>query len=56
MLNRRNLFGASAALISSTAWAKTSNISLPEAAIMSSASTQPLNRADDGPDYNPSSP
>ena len=53
MLNRRNLFGASAALISSTAWAKTSNISLPEAAIASSASTQPPTAPTTGPDYNP---
>jgi hypothetical protein len=36
MFNRRNLLTAGATLVSTAAWAKTSNIELPEAEIMAS--------------------
>ncbi|MEZ0000031.1 multicopper oxidase family protein [Sinorhizobium fredii] len=53
MFNRRQLLGASAALVSSAAWAKTSNMGLPEAAVMETAETQPPLKPTSGPDYNP---
>ena len=57
MFNRRQFLGAgaaSAALASSTAWGQTSNMGLPEAAIMETAATQTPVRPTTGPDYNPS--
>ncbi|MDX0998834.1 copper oxidase, partial [Sinorhizobium medicae] len=53
MFNRRQLLGASAAMVSTAAWAKTSNMGLPEAAVMESAATQTPVRPTTGPDYNP---
>ncbi len=53
MFNRRNLLTAGAALVSTTAWAKTSNMGLPEAEIMASPSTQAPRAPTTGPDYNP---
>ncbi|MBY6059807.1 copper oxidase, partial [Leisingera daeponensis] len=56
MMNRRQLLGAGAAgaaLVSSQAWGKTSNMGLPEAASMDSAATQPPLAPSTGPDYNP---
>ena len=56
MLNRRQLLGAGAAgaaLISSQAWSKTTNMGLPEAAQMDSAATAVTARPSTGPDYNP---
>ncbi|MGQ3293263.1 MAG: copper oxidase, partial [Shinella sp.] len=53
MFNRRQILGASAALVSTAAWAKTSNMGLPEAAIMESADTQTPVRPTSGPDYTP---
>ncbi len=44
MMNRRKLLGigaAGAAAVSAKAWAKTSNMGLPEAALMESPATQP---------------
>ncbi|MBM7329086.1 copper oxidase, partial [Agrobacterium sp. S2] len=53
MFNRRQLLGVSAAMVSSAAWAKTSNSSLPEAAVMETAATQAPVKPTAGPDYNP---
>lgn len=53
MFNRRQILGASAALVSTAAWAKSSNMGLPEAAAMESAETQPPVNPISGPDYNP---
>jgi FtsP/CotA-like multicopper oxidase with cupredoxin domain len=56
MLNRRQLIGAGAAgaaLVSSHAWGKTTNMGLPEAAQMDSASTLITSRPNSGPDYTP---
>ncbi|CDN54389.1 Multicopper oxidase type 3 [Neorhizobium galegae bv. officinalis bv. officinalis str. HAMBI 1141] len=56
MFSRRQLLGAGAAgaaLVSSQAWGQTSNMGLPEAAIMDSAATQAPVRPSVGPDYNP---
>lgn len=53
MFNRRQLLGASAALVSTAAWSKTANAGLPEAAIMETAATQPPLHPQSGPDYNP---
>ena len=44
MFNRRHLLGAGAALVSTSAWAQTSNMGLPEAAVMENAATQPQPR------------
>ncbi|MEN3149359.1 copper oxidase [Neorhizobium sp. IRAMC:178] len=56
MFNRRQLLGAGAAgaaLVSSQAWGQTSNMGLPEAAVMGTAATQTPVRPSAGPDYNP---
>ncbi|MEO4043669.1 copper oxidase [Hoeflea sp. CAU 1731] len=53
MMNRRQLIGASAAFASTTAWAKTSNMGLPEAAVADNAATQPPQHPESGPDYQP---
>jgi manganese oxidase len=53
MFNRRQMLGASAALVSSAAWSKTSAMSLPEAPVMESATTQAPVRPTSGPDYQP---
>ena len=53
MLNRRQLLGAGGVLVSSAALAQTSNMSLPEAAVMEQATTQPPLQPASGPDYNP---
>ncbi|MBP2558668.1 FtsP/CotA-like multicopper oxidase with cupredoxin domain [Neorhizobium galegae] len=56
MFNRRQLLGAGAAgaaLVSSQAWGQTSNMGLPEAAVMGTAATQTPVRPSTGPDYNP---
>ena len=53
MLNRRTILSAGAALVSTSAWAQTSNTSLPEAATMDSPSTQPPKAPATGPEYNP---
>ncbi len=56
MLNRRQLLGAGAAgaaLVSSQAWSKTTNLGLPEAAQMNNAATAVTARPSSGPDYNP---
>jgi FtsP/CotA-like multicopper oxidase with cupredoxin domain len=53
MFNRRNFLGVGAAMVSSAAWAKTSNTSLPEAAVMETAATQAPVKPTTGPDYNP---
>ena len=56
MFNRRQFLGAGAAgaaFVSSTAWGQTSNMGLPEAAIMDSATTQTPVRPTSGPDYTP---
>ncbi len=56
MFNRRQLLGAGAAgaaFVSSKAWAQTSNMGLPEAALMDSAATQTPVKPTVGPDYNP---
>ncbi len=56
MFSRRQLLGAgaaSAALVSSQAWSQTTNMGLPEAALMDSAATQTPVRPSVGPDYNP---
>ena len=56
MMNRRQLLGASAAgaaLVSSTAWSKTTNMGLPDAAVMESPLTQAPLMPSTGPDYNP---
>ena len=53
MFNRRQMLGAGAALVSTAAWAKTSNMGLPEAAIMETAETQTPVRPSSGPEYTP---
>ncbi|MCB1465345.1 MAG: copper oxidase, partial [Nitratireductor sp.] len=53
MLNRRQLLGAGGVMVSSAAFAQTSNMSLPEAADMEEATTQPPLQPSSGPDYNP---
>lgn len=56
MMNRRQMLGmgaAGAALVSAQAWAKTSNMGLPEAAVMNTAATQNPLSPTAGPDYNP---
>ena len=53
MFNRRQFFGASAALVSAASWSKASATSLPEAPVMDSASTQPPLAPSAGPDYRP---
>ena len=56
MFNRRQLIGAGAAgaaLVSSQAWGKTTNMGLPEAAQMDNASTLITPRPNLGPDYTP---
>ncbi len=56
MFNRRQILGAGAtgaALVSSQAWSKTTNIGLPEAAIMDTAATQNPLHPPTGPDYQP---
>ncbi len=56
MLNRRQILGvgaASAALVSTNAWTKTTNMGLPEAALMETAATQPPLHPSTGPDYQP---
>ncbi|MCW3782861.1 multicopper oxidase family protein [Defluviimonas salinarum] len=52
-MNRRQLLGAGAALVSTAAWGQTSNTGLPEAALADSAATQVPPRPSTGPDYNP---
>jgi len=56
MMNRRQMLGigaAGAALVSAQAWAKTSNMGLPEAAVMNTVATQNPLSPTAGPDYNP---
>ena len=53
MFSRRQLLGAGAALVSTSAWAKTSNMGLPDAAVMETAKTQPPLHPTTGPDYQP---
>ncbi|TDE33147.1 multicopper oxidase domain-containing protein, partial [Antarcticimicrobium sediminis] len=56
MMNRRQLLGvgaAGAALVSSQAWGKTTNMGLPEAAQMDTAATAITPRPSTGPDYTP---
>ena len=56
MFSRRQLLGAgaaSAALVSSQSWSQTTNMGLPEAAVMESAATQKPVKPSVGPDYNP---
>jgi len=53
MFNRRHFLGAGAALVSTAAWAQTSNSGLPEAASMDNATTQKPLVPTSGPDYNP---
>jgi len=53
MLNRRQLLSAGGVMVSSAAFAQTSNMSLPEAADMEEATTQPPLQPSSGPDYNP---
>ncbi|GAB5463078.1 MAG: hypothetical protein HoeaKO_31690 [Hoeflea alexandrii] len=53
MMNRRSFLGAGGALVSTVAYATTSNMGLPEAAIMESPATQPPLNPHSGPDYNP---
>ena len=56
MFSRRQLLGAGAAgaaLVSSNSWSQTSNMGLPEAALMDSAATQSPVRPSTGPDYIP---
>ncbi|SPH18247.1 Copper resistance protein A [Defluviimonas aquaemixtae] len=52
-MNRRQLLGAGAALVSTAAWGQTSNTALPEAALAGGAGTQVPPRPSAGPDYNP---
>jgi FtsP/CotA-like multicopper oxidase with cupredoxin domain len=52
-MNRRQILGAGAALVSTGAWAQTTNVGLPEAPLMDTAKTQPPLRPSTGPDYNP---
>ena len=53
MLSRRQILGAGAAMVSSSAWAATTNMGLPEAAIMDRASTQGPLHPKSGRDYQP---
>ena len=56
MMNRRQVLGASAAgatLVSTAAWSKTTNMGLPDAALMESPLTQAPRMPTTGPDYNP---
>ncbi len=53
MFKRRQILGAGAALVSTTAWAQTSNSGLPEAAVATTAETQAPVNPSTGPDYNP---
>jgi FtsP/CotA-like multicopper oxidase with cupredoxin domain len=53
MFNRRQIIGASAALLSTAAWTKTSAMGLPDAPTMDSADMQPPIRPTSGPDYQP---
>ena len=53
MYSRRQILGAGAALVSSSAWAATTNMGLPEAAIMDKAATQGPLHPKSGPDYQP---
>ncbi|ANL31924.1 multicopper oxidase protein (plasmid) [Rhizobium phaseoli] len=53
MFNRRQLFGASAALLAAGAWTKTSAMGLPDAPTMASADMQPPLHPTSGPDYQP---
>lgn len=41
-MNRRQLLGAGAVLVSTSAWGQTRNMGLPEAALMDTPATQPL--------------
>ena len=52
-MNRRQILGAGAALVSTGAWGQTTNMGLPEAPLMDTAKTQPPLRPSTGPDYNP---
>jgi manganese oxidase len=52
-MNRRQILGAGAALVSTGAWAQTTNMGPPEAPLMDTAKTQPPLRPSTGPDYNP---
>ncbi|ANK89309.1 MULTISPECIES: multicopper oxidase family protein [Rhizobium] len=53
MFNRRQLFGASAALLAAGAWTKTSAMGLPDAPTMETADMQPPLHPTSGPDYQP---
>ncbi|ANL74839.1 multicopper oxidase protein (plasmid) [Rhizobium phaseoli] len=53
MFNRRQLFGASAALLAAGAWTKTSAMGLPDASTMETADMQPPLHPTSGPDYQP---
>lgn len=53
MFNRRQLFGAGAALLAAGAWTKTSAMGLPDAPSMASADMQPPVHPVSGPDYQP---
>jgi FtsP/CotA-like multicopper oxidase with cupredoxin domain len=53
MFSRRQVLGASAALIGAGAWTRTSAMGLPEAPVMDSAATQPPLHPRSGPDYQP---
>ncbi len=52
-MNRRQILGAGAALISTGALAQTTNVGLPEAPLMDTPKTQLPLRPSTGPDYNP---
>ncbi len=52
-MNRRQLIGAGATLVASGAWAQTSNMGLPEAAVATDAKTQKPLQPTSGADYNP---
>ncbi|MDF1671627.1 MAG: copper oxidase [Roseovarius sp.] len=53
MMNRRQLLGAGAGLLATSAAARAQNVGLPEAAMMDTAETQISQRPSSGPDYNP---
>ncbi|WP_137157463.1 copper oxidase [Rhizobium sp. FKL33] len=53
MFSRRQILGAGAAMVSSSAWAATTNMGLPEAALMDKASTQGPLHPKSGRDYQP---
>jgi FtsP/CotA-like multicopper oxidase with cupredoxin domain len=53
MFSRRQILGAGAALVSSSAWAAINNMGLPEAALMDSADMQGPLHPKSGPDYQP---